>query len=292
MSWSEPASSVGKNNNSSMSSFIASILGAAGDTAANTNVATAAISAVSVAAATSIAFMTSSTVSSSPTKRIFLVPGLITGTAVIQIFIRRLQAYFAAEPVVSPHVVIVFSGKRKSGKDYVTEILHDRLGTDRSEILRLSGPLKAQYAMDHNLDLQELLSASAYKEQHRKPMILWGEAKRDADPGYFARLTTEKATKPIWIISDARRPTDLTYFQTRYPTISVRVQCPDSVRAARRWVFTPGVDDAASECGLDKREWDIVIDNDGDAQKLEEQLSELIQLVTVHCRTSTGQPML
>eukprot|EP00041_Stephanoeca_diplocostata_P011902 m.197444 g.197444 ORF g.197444 m.197444 type:complete len:143 (-) comp18720_c0_seq1:197-625(-) len=101
-----------------------------------------------------------------------------------------------------------------------------------------------------------------------------------------------QATKPIWIISDARRPTDLTYFQTRYPTISVRVQCPDSVRAARRWVFTPGVDDAASECGLDKREWDIVIDNDGDAQKLEEQLSELIQLVTVHCRTSTGQPML
>ena len=31
-----------------------------------------------------------------------------------------------------------------------------------------------------------------------------GESKRNADPGYFARLTTAEATRPIWIISDAR----------------------------------------------------------------------------------------
>ena len=33
--------------------------------------------------------------------------------------------------------------------------------------MRLSGPLKKQYAVDHGLDYQLLLSASDYKEQHR-----------------------------------------------------------------------------------------------------------------------------
>lgn len=136
-----------------MASFLASVLQSAGDSVMGTDAASAAITAVSMAAATSIALMTTSAVPSSTTKRFMLVPGLITGTALIQILMRRLQAFLAAEPVVSPHVVIVFSGKRKSGKDYVTEFLRDRLSTDRCEIMRLSEPLKAQYAKDHNLDL-------------------------------------------------------------------------------------------------------------------------------------------
>ncbi len=53
-----------------------------------------------------------------------------------------------------PHAVLVFSGKRKSGKDYVTDIIRERLGTDVCSILRLSGPLKEQYAKVMNLDTQ------------------------------------------------------------------------------------------------------------------------------------------
>ncbi len=45
-----------------------------------------------------------------------------------------------------PRAVLVFSGKRKSGKDYITEIIRERLGGDVCAILRLSGPLKEQYA--------------------------------------------------------------------------------------------------------------------------------------------------
>lgn len=77
----------------------------------------------------------------------------------------------------SPKVILLFCGKRKSGKDYLTEQLQARY-PDSSVIVRLSGPLKECYAKDHGLDYQKLLSASDYKEQHRLSMITWSEALR------------------------------------------------------------------------------------------------------------------
>ena len=81
------------------------------------------------------------------------------------------------------------------------------------QICRLSGPLKAQYASDHGLDLEKLLGASEYKEKYRLDMIQWGERMRAEDPGFFAKLTTKSANRPIWIISDARRKSDIAYFK-------------------------------------------------------------------------------
>ena len=63
------------------------------------------------------------------------------------------------------------------------------------------------------LPLKELLSDGPYKEKYRADMIVWGERKRNEDPGYFARLVVDKCTAPVLIISDARRPTDLAFFQ-------------------------------------------------------------------------------
>uniref|UniRef100_A0A7S0D2M0 Phosphomevalonate kinase n=2 Tax=Amorphochlora amoebiformis TaxID=1561963 RepID=A0A7S0D2M0_9EUKA len=97
-------------------------------------------------------------------------------------------------------------------------------------------------------------------------MIKWGELRRDKDPGYFARMVVEDAKKSILIISDARRPTDLEFFQNQLKEIeivTVRVEASEKVRASRGWVYTEGVDNVASECGLDGREWDFVIRNDG-----------------------------
>eukprot|EP00035_Acanthoeca_spectabilis_P034521 m.29528 g.29528 ORF g.29528 m.29528 type:complete len:287 (-) comp6704_c0_seq2:960-1820(-) len=225
-------------------------------------------------------------------------PGLVTGTVLTHIFMNRVYRWAeitartaTQKPSVQPAVVLVFSGKRKSGKDYITELLNEKIGREAA-IFRLSGPLKEQYALDHGLDLQELLSASAYKEKYRQKMIVWGEEKRNQDPGYFARLATEKAVEPIWIISDARRPTDIAYFQHRYPTISVRVEASDATRAARGWIHTRGVDDVESECGLDGREWDFVINNNGDAEALNQALDTLLQLVMLQARSKDGEPIL
>lgn len=87
-------------------------------------------------------------------------------------------------------LVLVFSGKRKCGKDFTTDKLVERL-SEVCEIRRLSAPLKKAYADEHGLDYEKLLTAGSYKELYREDMIKWGVERREADPGYFARLTTQ-----------------------------------------------------------------------------------------------------
>ena len=116
------------------------------------------------------------------------------------------------------------------------------------------------------MDLERLMDSSAYKETYRKAMIVWGEEMRAKDPGYFCRLAIHEADKPIWLVCDARRTTDMDYFKSHYGerTITVRVVASDAVRVRRGWEFTIGVDDAESECGLDDYTCDVVITNNGD----------------------------
>ncbi|KAL8589115.1 hypothetical protein ACOMHN_017278 [Nucella lapillus] len=168
--------------------------------------------------------------------------------------------------MAAPRCVVVLSGKRKSGKDYLANILQTRLGSNVCSIMRLSAPLKSQYAKEHDLDFNRLLDASDYKELHRADMIRWGEDRRSQDPSFFCRLATEvpEASFAVWVISDARRVTDLQYFREHFPqTVAVRIEAEKAVRVERGFVFTPGVDDVESECGLDGvTDWDWTVRND------------------------------
>ena len=51
--------------------------------------------------------------------------------------------------------------------------------------------------------LAELTRADIYK-YNNEPL---------QHPGYFARLVVDKSAAPVLVISDARRPTDLAFFQ-------------------------------------------------------------------------------
>ena len=175
-------------------------------------------------------------------------------------------------------VVFVLSGKRKSGKDYVAEKLRDLIGVERSALLRLSGPLKYQYAHEHGLDYQMLLASHGYKERYRDDMIRWGEAKRDVDPDYFCnRACAAGVGSPVWIVSDARRPSDVSYFRSKQcSVILVRIEADDDVRRNRGWKFTTGIDDCDSECALDRGvEWDYRVVNNGG--RLDDILNELLE---------------
>ncbi|XP_068934121.1 phosphomevalonate kinase isoform X3 [Petaurus breviceps papuanus] len=142
--------------------------------------------------------------------------------------------------VETPRLVLLFSGKRKSGKDFVTDELRNRLGTHVCAVLRLSGPLKEQYAQEHGLDFQRLLDASSYKETFRQDMIRWGEEKRKADPGFFCRKIVEGVPQAIWLVSDARRVSDIQWFQSSFGDVTqlVRVVASEESRRQRGWVFT------------------------------------------------------
>ena len=93
--------------------------------------------------------------------------------------------------------------------------------------------------------LDKLLDSSSYKETYRADMIRWGEEKRSKDAGYFAKIVANGpgSEKPIWVISDARRKTDLRFLIGSYGkrATTVRVTASEEVRAARGWRFTPGI---------------------------------------------------
>ncbi|XP_028837158.1 phosphomevalonate kinase isoform X2 [Denticeps clupeoides] len=191
--------------------------------------------------------------------------------------------------VAGPVLILLFSGKRKSGKDYVTDLIREKLGADVCCVLRLSAPLKEQYAQERGLDFTELLGAGRYKEQYRADMIQWGERKREQDPGFFCRLAIRDATQPI--VSDARRASDLQWFWKEFPhqCHCVRVEASEQSRVNRGWEFTAGIDDGESECGLDHGvQFDWMIHNDGDPAVLDEQLKELFSLVCKHITENTN----
>lgn len=64
--------------------------------------------------------------------------------------------------------LVLLSGKRKSGKDYLGEQLADKLS---ATLLHLSEPLKFEYARLNQIDGHQLLNSSSYKEVYRKEMI-------------------------------------------------------------------------------------------------------------------------
>ncbi|XP_063978235.1 phosphomevalonate kinase isoform X2 [Diachasmimorpha longicaudata] len=183
----------------------------------------------------------------------------------------------------SPEIILLFSGKRKSGKDYITDKLFETLGSDASVIIKISGPIKSHWAKARNLDLNQLLSDGEYKEKYRLEMIKWGEDTRKNDPGYFCRASIDMYNahgKRIWIVSDIRRKTDLKWFRDNFPQKckSIRINCGDAVRIQRGWIFTPGVDDCETECDLDDvKDWDLTILNEGASSK--ELLKSLLHLI-------------
>uniref|UniRef100_A0A0L8FPA3 Phosphomevalonate kinase n=2 Tax=Octopus bimaculoides TaxID=37653 RepID=A0A0L8FPA3_OCTBM len=183
-----------------------------------------------------------------------------------------------------PEIIFILSGKRKSGKDYVASLMVQKLTAMRCGIMRLSSPIKFQYAKENKLLYEKLNDSSEYKEKYRTEMIKFGEEKRNIDPGYFCKLATSEeygieCKKPIWIISDARRQTDLDYFLQKYTdrVQTVRITATEDIRKERGYIFTKGVDDAASECSLDVVEhWDFIIDNCGDSNQLNSQIDKMI----------------
>lgn len=159
---------------------------------------------------------------------------------------------------LEPNLVLILSGKRKSGKDFVSQKIVEYL-KEKSEsicvtLVTISAPLKQAYAEENNLDFEKLLDSSEYKEIYRKQMIEWSDTKRAQDPGYFCRKAVENEIKNletnsnlnkkflIFLITDARRKTDLQYFNSTYPSLikTVRVYASEEVRKQRNWVFTPG----------------------------------------------------
>lgn len=176
---------------------------------------------------------------------------------------------------MSSTVCIVFSGKRKSGKDYIVSRFVDMLKLDNLiySIACISKPIKSYFANDRNLDFELLISSDIYKESYRKQMVDWmeHEIQIHQDPYLFVRQVVDQSLAQylpdVMILSDARRLTDLEFCLNRFGSsncILARVEAEIDVRIERGWVFTDGIDNYQTECGLDDyTDWDFILTNNG-----------------------------
>jgi len=194
--------------------------------------------------------------------------------------------------LTKPSVQLILSGKRKCGKDYLEQLILERY-PELVLSYRISAPIKGAFARAYCLDFTELLSASQYKENYREQMVTWSEQIRQTDPHYFLRLSIVQAAqetenaKPIWLLNDARRPTDLAYFTdskeidlSATKVIKLRLVSNEETRKERGWIFTEGIDDKTTECGLDShQDWDYVIQNDGTKEELLKEMEPIFALV-------------
>ncbi|XP_066157196.1 phosphomevalonate kinase isoform X2 [Euwallacea fornicatus] len=142
--------------------------------------------------------------------------------------------------MAQPKIILLFSGKRKSGKDFLCENLKAMVGENKCDIIRISGPLKQLYATNHNLKWDQLMSDGPYKEKYRHDMINWSDDIRNKDSGYFCKAACKSASpKDIWIVSDIRRKTDIKWFKDNWSSIkTIRIYADLEVRKARGWIFT------------------------------------------------------
>jgi len=178
-----------------------------------------------------------------------------------------------------PKLIILFSGKRKSGKDFLAAALLAKLTDQVAQIIRISEPIKKHWAKKMDLSVNDLLGP--LKEEHRKQMIVWSDKVRTQLPTFFCLEAFKSASKPIVIVSDVRRRTDMDYFTSlNIPLLAVRINASDEERIERGWEFTEGVDDVASECDLDDSdEWDFVINNnsESDAEIIFQNISAYVE---------------
>ncbi|XP_029789326.1 phosphomevalonate kinase [Suricata suricatta] len=143
----------------------------------------------------------------------------------------------------APRLVLLFSGKRKSGKDFVAEALRSRLGADVCAILRLSGPLKEQYAQ----------RVSGKRRGRSCPPRNPPLRNVGGNESKGAELRTQDPSR----VPGEGRP--------GHPSRSQVEGCRFRTE---------------SECGLDHLEaFDWVVENHGDAGLLEEQLRRLEDFV-------------
>lgn len=141
----------------------------------------------------------------------------------------------------------------------------------RSCIVRISEPIKSEWAHKLQLDLDALLGDGPYKEKYRRDMIVWSDEVRAQDYGYFCRVAMEEALSrqqtPYILVSDVRRKNDIRWFRETYGperVITLRLTSRPETRSARGWTFTAGIDDVPSECDLDDLAdgFDVVLAND------------------------------
>lgn len=144
--------------------------------------------------------------------------------------------------------LLVFCGKRRSGKTTAAEICVDMLG-EQGVLARkkaLADPLKDMFAKKLGMD-PLMLSHPSYKEDFREGMQKFSSEIKKDNPNFFNDLFFEDILPGETIVcDDLRLDTELELFIARKASI-YKIECNPKVLEFHGWRYTPGVDDTMYE---------------------------------------------
>ena len=167
--------------------------------------------------------------------------------------------------------LIILSGKRHTGKDYVglvaERILAEILQTN-VKFVHVTTEVKREFAEHAGLDFGLMLTDRSYKEQHRVAMTEYAisQMKQFGENYYndlFVENVLKKTTESTIYIVDCRHQFEIDLYKSlAIPLVLVRINVNDETRAKRGWKFNAEIDNHRSEIDLDTYEsWDYVFDN-------------------------------
>lgn len=165
--------------------------------------------------------------------------------------------------------VIIISGKQYSGKDTIAKMIQDEL--PNFQISPLARGIKEEFAEIKNITPHEV---EMNKPIYRAELIVLGNKHRDEDPDYWIKRVINKEGDII--VSDLRLKHEYDVFK-KHGAVSIRVNADRDERTKRGTLVK---EDDKTETDLDDiKDWDFVVENSGDLEKLKAKASEIIKAV-------------
>lgn len=190
----------------------------------------------------------------------------------------------ACSPNYSPPTLLLLSGKRGAGKDFLAEALLEFLPPGAIDLHRIGLLNKALYAQQHGVDLSRLLHDRDFKNKHRTGLIAHYNKLHDADELFAVRgvasaaisAARRRGSVPVHCVVDLRLAYELTHIRSEaslagMKVIHVRLESSNSARIRRCCAETDSTDPGlqhATETGLDNKAPDLTLTNDADGAEV------------------------
>lgn len=163
--------------------------------------------------------------------------------------------------------IIIFSGKQYSGKDTAAKIMLEAMKDYRR--CAMGDIIKITYGKEKNLSYEEI---EKNKPLYRQDLINLGNWGRAKDPDYWLKKILEQEGNII--VTDVRVPHEYEVFKNA-GAITIRVEATRETRRKRGTLI--GENDI-TETGLDNiKDWDFIIDNNGDYEALKNNVEKIIK---------------
>jgi len=178
-------------------------------------------------------------------------------------------------------MIVGISGKLRSGKDTVAEILLDAFGETACKRMALADVLKEECSEIYGLDLERVYNDYDYKEEIRHILIKHGADRRAEDIDYWVKKVLETMTNPVTLVPDVRYRNEVDTLATGADkALLIRINTTDEARVRHGWNRSKA-DTDPSECQLDGyTEWDLVVNNNGTIDDLKHSLAPVVNLIS------------